>query len=122
MSLLSNKNTPSGSLADVDDEDETTQTTDEIDRVKKREDERLAKEEADRLQQEAEAAKLKAEEDATFRIWTSVNGKKSPEAKIASYGNGIVTLESRNGKRTKVPVEKLIQADKDFIAKWRKER
>jgi hypothetical protein len=95
---------------------------DEDDLIKKREDEQRAQEEAERQQREAEEARLKAEEDAKFRVWTSTNGKKSPEAKIMSYSNGVVTIETRAGKKAKVPLDKLSDADKEYIAKWRKER
>jgi hypothetical protein len=81
---------------------------------------RLEQEQA--AEREAEEARLKAEEDAKYRIWTSTNGKKSPEAKILSYSNGVVTIETRAGKKAKVPLDKLSDADKEYIAKWRKER
>jgi general secretion pathway protein G len=71
---------------------------------------------------EAKEAQLKAEEEASYRVWTSANGKMSPEAKIKSYANGVVTLETRNGKTAKVPLDKLIDEDKDFISTWRKQR
>jgi hypothetical protein len=121
-SLVSKKNTPSGTMADLDDEEEAGPTTDESDWIKKREDERRAKAVADRQRQEAEKARLKAEEDAKFRIWTASNGTKSPEARIVSYANGIITIEKRDGKKAKVPLDKLSEPDKEYVAKWRKER
>ncbi len=89
--------------------------------------EQAAREAAERLvkqrqAEEAEKARKKAEEDAKFRTWTSASGKYTQEAKIISYANGTITIESRQGKRVKVPLEKLSQADKDFVEKWRKAR
>jgi hypothetical protein len=129
ISLLSKKNTPSGTMADIDDEDESSNTTYNIEESAPPTvsagytDELLKQQEADRAaEREAEKARLKAEEDAKYRIWTSTNGKNSPEAKILSYSNGVITIETRAGKKAKVPLEKLSEGDKEYIAKWRKER
>jgi hypothetical protein len=66
--------------------------------------------------------KAKAEE-AQYRIWISADGKFTTEAKVMSYANGNVNLETREDKKKiKVPLEKLSKADQDFVAKWRKSK
>ena len=81
-----------------------------------------AKKERIKQEEDAKAAMVKAEEDAKFRVWTSTNGKKSSPAKIVSYANGVITIENREGKRIKVPLEKLIEPDRDYVHEWRKSR
>ena len=49
-----------------------------------------------------------------LRTWEAVNGKKV-EAQFVSNSDGQVTLRGRNGKTFKVPINKLSQADQDFI-------
>jgi hypothetical protein len=67
----------------------------------------------------AEQAKI---EEAKFRTWTSATGAFSTEAKLAGMANGTVTLIKRDGKSIKVPQDKLSDADREFIEKWRRER
>ena len=49
-----------------------------------------------------------------LRTWEAVNGKKV-EAQFVSNSDGQVTLRGKNGKTFKVPINKLSQADQDFI-------
>lgn len=60
-------------------------------------------------------------EEAKFRAWTSTAGT-TVEAKLISYANGSVTLESRQGKRTRVALDKLSDADNEYVKKWWEER
>ena len=60
-----------------------------------------------------------AKREASFRRWTSNSGTYSVEALLASYANGVITLEKRDGKKFKVEVTKLSQADQEFVVKWR---
>lgn len=71
---------------------------------------------------DAKHAELAKNEEAKYRTWTSAKGTFSTEAKIVSIGNGIVTLLKRDGKSIKVPQELLSDADREFIAKWRREK
>jgi poly(3-hydroxybutyrate) depolymerase/antitoxin component YwqK of YwqJK toxin-antitoxin module len=49
-----------------------------------------------------------------LRTWEAVNGNKV-EAQFVSNNDGQVTLRGKNGKTFKVPLNKLSQADQDFI-------
>jgi hypothetical protein len=64
------------------------------------------------------AAEL-ADREASFRKWTSSNGSHVVEALLSSYANGSVTLEMRDGKKVKVDVTKLSEADQAYVTKWR---
>ena len=93
------------------------------------EERRVEREQAEARAAEAEAReaaenaeKAKAEEDAKYRVWTSANGKHTSEAQLLSYGSGVITVETRDHKKLKVPLEKLSKEDQEFIAKWRKDR
>lgn len=61
-----------------------------------------------------------ATEETEIRTWTSANGSFTTDAKLISYGNGMVTIETAEGKKSKVPIEKLSDADQAYVAKWRK--
>jgi hypothetical protein len=76
---------------------------------------------ADKAAREAEAARL-AEEEKKFRTWTAKASGRRVEAKLISYANGVIILESRQGKRTRVALDKLSEADNAFVKKWRAER
>jgi hypothetical protein len=73
-----------------------------------------------RIERSAAEARL-AEQEAEFRTWTAKGSGKTIEAKRISYAAGTVTLESREGKRSKVPLDKLSDEVQQFVAKWRKE-
>jgi len=77
---------------------------------------------AEQASRDEAAQRAAMEEEAKFRTWTSASGKHSTEARIVSYANGVVTLENRAGKRTKVEASKLSKADLVFVARWRNER
>jgi hypothetical protein len=66
-----------------------------------------------------EQAAVLAEREAKFRKWTSSNGSHSVEALLASYANGFVTLEKRDGTRVRVELTKLSDSDKAFVKQWR---
>jgi len=57
-----------------------------------------------------------------FRTWASADGRFSTEATIVSVANGTVTLKKRDGKTSKVPQEKLSEADQEFVKKWIRDR
>jgi hypothetical protein len=61
-------------------------------------------------------------DDTRFRTWTSASGKYQTEARIISYANGVVTIENREGKRTKVEIGKLSESDRQFIDEWKRTR
>ena len=62
-----------------------------------------------------EKAELARIEEAKFRTWTS--DKYSVEAKAVSYAIGVVTLETRAGRKTKVEVGDLSEKDQEYIRK-----
>jgi hypothetical protein len=97
--------------------------------AKRQEKEKLAEADRERLKREKGLSDEQAEmeyqaaiENAKFRIWTSADANFSTEAKIISYGNGIVTLEKRDGKKIRVRLEKLSESDRTFINSWRRLR
>ena len=51
---------------------------------------------------------------AELRTWTAINGKKV-EAELISNEKGIVKLKLKSGKAFDVPLNKLSEADQDFI-------
>ncbi len=57
---------------------------------------------------------LAQEAGSELRTWTAVNGKKV-EAQFVSNNDGQVALRLTNGKTFKVPLNKLSEADQDFI-------
>ena len=57
---------------------------------------------------------LAQEAGSELRTWTAVNGKKV-EARFVSNNDGQVALRMTNGKTFKVPLNKLSEADQDFI-------
>jgi hypothetical protein len=82
-------------------------------------DKKKAKAKEDEAKAKLEVAR--AVEEAKFRTWTSVNGSFTTKAKLISYSNGVITIETHEGKKIKVPLEKLSKADNAFVTKWRKE-
>ena len=57
---------------------------------------------------------LAQEAGSELRTWTAVNGKRV-EAQFVSNNDGQVVLRLTNGKIFKVPLNKLSEADQDFI-------
>lgn len=68
---------------------------------------------------QAELQRLASLEESKFRTWTSRKGGHTTEAKIISFANGSVTMENRDGKKIKVPVDKLSEEDGRYIEEWR---
>lgn len=67
----------------------------------------------------AAAAKRKRQaeiEESKWRTWTNANGKHSVEAKFSGMAFGTVTLTKRDGTSVKVPIEKLSDDDRKWIA------
>jgi hypothetical protein len=79
---------------------------------------------ADREAKQKKAANELAarQREASFRKWASADGKYTVEARAASYANGVVLLEKRDGKTSKVPLDKLSDADKVYMNKWREDK
>jgi hypothetical protein len=50
-----------------------------------------------------------------LRTWTDVTGKYKVEAELVKIENGQVTLRKANGDRTTLPVDKLSEADREFL-------
>jgi hypothetical protein len=77
------------------------------------------KADSEKRQREQEEKK-RASEEASFRVWTSTTGAFKTEARIASLANDIATLVKRDGQKKQVPLDKLSEADQEFIKQWRK--
>ena len=93
-------------------------------KAQKLEEERVKKEEFDRLYRsqqdmfkEARDAEAAAEE-AKYHKWTSASGKFTLDAKIIRYANGVVTLLGRDNVEKKVDRTKLSADDQKVIDKW----
>jgi SLA1 homology domain 1, SHD1 len=75
-----------------------------------------------RMYKQKRAEDAAAKREASIRKWTSSNGSHTVEALLATYFNGFVTLEMRDGKKIKVEVTKLSDADQKYIDDWRREK
>jgi micrococcal nuclease len=53
-----------------------------------------------------------------FRQWSSHNGKYKIDAAIIGLSGGVVALERKDGKRIKVPVEKLGDSDRKYVERF----
>lgn len=78
-----------------------------------REAEENARLEAER--READKAREFEIDTAKWRIWVSANGKHRRHAKFVKFGNGVVTLENKDGKKYDVSLDKLSEGDQDFV-------
>jgi hypothetical protein len=58
--------------------------------------------------------------NSAYRTWTSANGKFTTDAKLLSYANGTINIETRDSKKINVPLEKLSKTDQDFVTEWRR--
>lgn len=58
--------------------------------------------------------------DAEVRTWKSQNGKYEIKAELIEATIESATLKTEKGERIVVPLEKLSQADRTFIGKWRR--
>lgn len=79
---------------------------------------------ADKRAQAEVKRKRQAEfEEKKWRKWTAANGKHTTEAKFSGMTSGTVTLTKRDGSTVKVPLKKLSDEDKEWIAgrKWETE-
>lgn len=56
------------------------------------------------------------------RIWTSKDGKFKTDAELIGATDTEVRLTKANGDEITVPLEKLSDKDKAFVASWRKQR
>lgn len=64
----------------------------------------------------ASAAEPKtASSSSMFRTWTDSTGTFTIEAEMVRTADGVVTLKKRNGNTVDVPIDRLSQADRDFI-------
>jgi hypothetical protein len=52
-----------------------------------------------------------------FRTWSDASGQFKIEAKLIAVADGKAEIERADGKRVKVPVDKLSRGDQDFLAK-----
>ena len=59
--------------------------------------------------------------NAQTRQWTDVSGEFSLRAKLISVENGAVKLQKPDGRTLTVPLNKLSQADRDFLSRTREE-
>ena len=50
-----------------------------------------------------------------FRTWTDTTGKYKTEARLLSISNGIVRLKKTDGKDARLPLEKLSDADREWL-------
>jgi hypothetical protein len=53
---------------------------------------------------------------AEFRTWTDITGKFKTEASFLDFKNGEVRLRKKDGTTVTVPVEKLSQADQEYVS------
>jgi len=51
-----------------------------------------------------------------FRTWTDTTGSFRVEAQLVDRGQGTVTLEKRGGETIDVPLERLSEADRSYLA------
>ena len=77
---------------------------------------RLAAKHIAEISGEAVALQPTASDDEEFRTWTSAEGKHKIEAKLVATKKGWVQLQTRNGKKISLQIEKLSQADQNFLA------
>lgn len=60
--------------------------------------------------------------EATWRTWTTANGKFRVDAKLLSIGRGNAKLEKRDGTTVEVKPDILSPEDQDFIEQWKRTR
>lgn len=53
------------------------------------------------------------------RTWTSAGGQHTMDAKLVGLAGGDALLENAEGRRVRVPLEKLSEADQQYIDQWR---
>jgi hypothetical protein len=102
--------------AEIDRLNNAFSTNEELEEIKKEWNKGGSESTTTKNQKQAEAAR-----DTNYRTWTSADGKFTTEAKLLSYANGTITIETSEKKKKSVPLKKLSKADQDFVAKWRRQ-
>jgi len=51
-----------------------------------------------------------------WRKWTAADGRKAQEATFLSCDNGIVQVLTRSGQRAQLPLDRLSEADRQYVA------
>lgn len=51
-----------------------------------------------------------------WRQWTAADGRKAQEAAFLSCDNGIVQVLTRSGQRAQLPLDRLSEADRQYVA------
>jgi len=77
---------------------------------------REEKEAAKRAEAEARKERQAAIEEAKWRTWTDASGKHKTEAKYSGTLNGEVMLLKRNGSKIQLPLDRLSDEDREWIA------
>ena len=54
-------------------------------------------------------------EQSRFRTWTDASGEYRTEAAFLGFENGEVRLEKRDGARITIPIDRLAEADQEFV-------
>jgi hypothetical protein len=67
----------------------------------------------------AEQMRLEAEK---YHEWRSVDSDVPFRARIVSFGNGVVTVETSSQVRSKLKIQTLNADDRNFVEQWRRER
>ncbi len=57
---------------------------------------------------------------AAARKWTSQDGRFSTEAEVVEFADGKVKLKKPSGDTVTVPLQRLSQADRRYLASWKK--
>jgi len=66
---------------------------------------------------QAEAHSINIAEEATWRMWTTADGKYAVQARFVKFVDGRVTLEKRDRTTVDVALEVLCPADHDFVTR-----
>ena len=66
---------------------------------------------------EEDAGDAEIAEISDKRIWNDATGAFSLEAEFVKVEDGNVTLKKTDGKTITIPLDKLSQEDRDFVAK-----
>ena len=59
-----------------------------------------------------------AEPESDMRTWSDATGKFRIEAELVELNGGVVTLKRKDGNEARIPVQKLSQADKDYLKQF----
>lgn len=82
----------------------------------------VAKPAAEAKARQEEAVRQQRIENAKWRTWTAANGNHRMEAKFVKVTNGVLTLETKDGRTIEVPLAQLLPEDQEFVRlrKWMK--